>query len=56
MVAKVYALIFITVQRQKQRMGSNEGVAKILPSTLQPSKSHVIRENLLTFSQNAVKE
>lgn len=55
MLAKVCTLIFI-IEKQKQKMASNEGVVKLLLSTLQPSKSHVIRDDLLTFPQNVVKE
>lgn len=54
-LAKVCALVFI-IEKQKQKMASNEGIVQLLLSTFQPSKSHVIRDNLLTFPQNVVKK
>lgn len=48
MLAKVYALLVITVQKQKQRMTSKEGIAKLQLNTLQSSKNDVINDYLLT--------
>lgn len=48
MLAKVYALLIITVQKQKQRMTSKEGLAKLQLNTLQSSKNDVINDYLLT--------
>lgn len=42
--AKVSAVAFMIVKKQKQRMTNNEGIAKLQLNTLQLSKNHVVKD------------